>query len=189
MGQVKKAVADLSTFDLLKEAKAKQLSKAAASLVEQALMASTGERRGKRYAVLDMDTSWENLSVDEILAQDEEDGFIPAEEEAVIELKAIDNTEPKASFYDPCAMCNNAEAVFTDNDTPIGPRSFCSEKCWCEYTDSTYHGEGYYGFTVAPPQPAFVEVAEEVLEEANEAVEDAHEAGEAPSEGGSVTHA
>ena len=37
----------------------------------------------------------------------------------------------------------------------------------------------------AAPQPAFVEVAEEVLEEANEAVEDAHEAGEAPSEGGS----
>lgn len=200
MGQVKKAVADLSTFDLLKEASAKQLSKAAASLVEQALMASTGERRGKRYAVIEMDTTWENLSIDEILAQDEEDGFIPAQEEAVIELKATDDTDPKASFYNPCAMCNNAEAVFTDNDTPIGPRSFCTENCWCEYTGSDYHGEGHYGFTTAvavsitnphglprpPAQPAFVEVAEEVLEEANEAVEDAHEAGEAPpSEGGS----
>jgi len=195
MGQVKKAVADLSTFDLLKEATAKQLSKAAASLVEQALMASTGERRGKRYAVVEMDTSWENLSIDEILSQDEEDGFIPAEEEVVIELKATDNTDTKAFFYNPCAMCNNAEATFTDNESPIGPRSFCTEKCWCEYTASEYHGEGFYGFTTAVavsennpyglPRPPAVEVAEEVLEEANEAVEDAHEAGEASSEGGS----
>jgi len=164
MGLVKKTL--LNT-----DATPKQISKAAASLVEKALMASTGERRGKRYAAI----------VHEAPANE-----VPP----VVEMKQVDETEPAPSFFDPCAMCNNAEASFTDNDTPIGPRSFCSEKCWCEYTDSAYHGEGYYGFTTpvaaginnpdglpsAPAQPAFVEVAAEVLEESNEAVEAPREA-------------
>ena len=42
-----------------------------------------------------------------------------------------------------CVLCNNPVA-FVQN-TAIGERGFCSERCYCEYVGLPYHGEGYYG--------------------------------------------
>ena len=47
-------------------------------------------------------------------------------------------------FDNECATCGK-EKKFTVEDLPVGPRSFCSEKCYCYYAGLEYHGEGYYG--------------------------------------------
>ena len=44
-----------------------------------------------------------------------------------------------------CVMCDN-DVVFAVS-TPVGIRSFCTERCWCLYTGAEYKGEGYYGYT------------------------------------------
>ena len=44
-----------------------------------------------------------------------------------------------------CANCDK-QSHFTHEDLPVGPRSFCSEKCWAEYVGMPIHPEGYYGF-------------------------------------------
>jgi|LWDU01.1.fsa_nt_gi hypothetical protein len=44
-----------------------------------------------------------------------------------------------------CANCDK-QSHFTYEDLPVGPRSFCSEKCWAEYVGMPTHPEGYYGF-------------------------------------------
>ena len=44
-----------------------------------------------------------------------------------------------------CANCDK-QSHFTHEDLPVGPRSFCSEKCWAEYVGVPTHPEGYYGF-------------------------------------------
>lgn len=49
-----------------------------------------------------------------------------------------------------CANCgefsnpdfNGGEGVIS---TAVGPRAFCSEKCWAQYTGSPVKAEGYYG--------------------------------------------
>ena len=42
-----------------------------------------------------------------------------------------------------CSLCPK-EVAFVQN-TAVGERGFCSEKCYCEYMALPYHGEGYYG--------------------------------------------
>ena len=42
-----------------------------------------------------------------------------------------------------CACCNE-RPKFTD-DTPVGVKHFCSEKCWAEYMGLEVKPEGYYG--------------------------------------------
>ena len=44
-----------------------------------------------------------------------------------------------------CEMCDN-DILFTVG-TAVGMRSFCSERCYCEYHAYEYKGEGYYGYT------------------------------------------
>lgn len=46
-----------------------------------------------------------------------------------------------------CVLCNNPVS-FVQN-TAIGERGFCSEKCFCEYTALPFLGEGYYGLVEA----------------------------------------
>ena len=47
-----------------------------------------------------------------------------------------------------CASCGKPHK-FIDEDTPVGPRPFCSEKCWAEYNAMEVKPEGYYGFVQA----------------------------------------
>jgi len=42
-----------------------------------------------------------------------------------------------------CAMCKK-DGKFTDN-TPVGVKSFCSERCWAEYMGYEVRAEGHYG--------------------------------------------
>ena len=42
-----------------------------------------------------------------------------------------------------CAMCEK-EGKFKDN-TSVGVKYFCSEKCWAEYIGDQRKPEGYYG--------------------------------------------
>jgi len=44
-----------------------------------------------------------------------------------------------------CACCGEPHR-FIDEDTPVGSRPFCSEKCWAEYNGMEIKPEGYYGF-------------------------------------------
>lgn len=46
-----------------------------------------------------------------------------------------------------CSLCPK-EVAFVQN-TAVGERGFCSEKCYCEYMALPYHGEGYYGLVNA----------------------------------------
>jgi len=43
-----------------------------------------------------------------------------------------------------CANCN-AAAKITAYDLPVGPRSFCSERCYCMYSGLPVMEPGYYG--------------------------------------------
>lgn len=43
-----------------------------------------------------------------------------------------------------CVLCDNSPA-FTTQDLAVGPRSFCSEKCYAVYTGLPVKPEGYYG--------------------------------------------
>ena len=43
-----------------------------------------------------------------------------------------------------CAECG-AVPKYVVEDTPLGGRSFCSEKCFCKWMDLEYNGDGYYG--------------------------------------------
>jgi len=42
-----------------------------------------------------------------------------------------------------CVCCDN-EAKFSDN-TAVGVRHFCTEKCWAEYNGLEVKPEGHYG--------------------------------------------
>ena len=44
-----------------------------------------------------------------------------------------------------CTMCDKPHK-FIDEDLPVGPRPFCSEKHWAEYNAMPVQPEGYYGF-------------------------------------------
>jgi hypothetical protein len=43
-----------------------------------------------------------------------------------------------------CANCNSA-AIITAYDLPVGPRNFCSERCYCMYSGLPVMKPGYYG--------------------------------------------
>jgi hypothetical protein len=43
-----------------------------------------------------------------------------------------------------CANCNSA-AIITAYDLPVGPRNFCSERCYCMYSGLPIMKPGYYG--------------------------------------------
>ena len=43
-----------------------------------------------------------------------------------------------------CAWCGN-KGIFMDENLPVGPRAFCSEKCWAIYNALPIQEEGYYG--------------------------------------------
>ncbi|MGB0165026.1 MAG: hypothetical protein ACPF9I_06415, partial [Candidatus Thalassarchaeaceae archaeon] len=50
-----------------------------------------------------------------------------------------------------CANCGEfSNPDFNDGEgvvgTPIGPRAFCTEKCWAQFTGMDVKPEGYYGF-------------------------------------------
>ena len=50
-----------------------------------------------------------------------------------------------------CANCGEfSNPDFNDGEgvvgTPIGPRAFCTEKCWAQYTGMDVKPEGYYGY-------------------------------------------
>ena len=50
-----------------------------------------------------------------------------------------------------CANCGKlSNPDFNDGEgvvgTPIGPRAFCTEKCWAQFTGMDVKPEGYYGF-------------------------------------------
>ena len=50
-----------------------------------------------------------------------------------------------------CANCGEfSNPDFNDGEgvvgTPIGPRAFCTEKCWAQFTGNPVKPEGYYGF-------------------------------------------
>ena len=42
-----------------------------------------------------------------------------------------------------CCCCDN-DSKFKDN-TPVGVKYFCSEKCWAEYMGLEVKPEGFYG--------------------------------------------
>ena len=44
-----------------------------------------------------------------------------------------------------CIWCDN-KSIFVDEDLPVGPRAFCSEKCWSIYNGMPIEEEGHYGF-------------------------------------------
>jgi hypothetical protein len=44
-----------------------------------------------------------------------------------------------------CDNCGKRPQKFVDEDLPVGPRGFCTEKCWAEYTGMEVKPEGYYG--------------------------------------------
>jgi hypothetical protein len=44
-----------------------------------------------------------------------------------------------------CTVCDKPHK-FIDEDLPVGPRAFCTEKCWAIYNAMQIKPEGYYGF-------------------------------------------
>jgi len=44
-----------------------------------------------------------------------------------------------------CSLCSK-QASFEDLNLPVGPRTFCSEKCWANYAGERVEPEGFYGF-------------------------------------------
>ena len=77
-----------------------------------------------------------------------------------------------------CALCGEP-AIFTVEDTPVGPRNFCCERCYAQYMGLPVEEPGYYGLEAemrfAPEY--YVHSPDEFygpyysLEEAEEAVE------------------
>ena len=64
-----------------------------------------------------------------------------------------------------CVMCND-KVQFREN-TAVGERGFCSEKCWAEYVGMPVHPEGYYGKDKKPI--IRIETDEYIYEEYDEA--------------------
>lgn len=50
----------------------------------------------------------------------------------------------EAQSWKTCAMCGEP-ASFTVEDTPIGPRNFCCERCYAQYMGLPVEEPGYYG--------------------------------------------
>jgi hypothetical protein len=43
-----------------------------------------------------------------------------------------------------CVLCNE-QTKYIIEDLPVGTRGFCSEKCYCDYLNIQYLGEGWHG--------------------------------------------
>lgn len=50
----------------------------------------------------------------------------------------------EAQSWKTCAMCGEP-AIFTVEDTPVGPRNFCCERCYAQYMGLPVEEPGYYG--------------------------------------------